>query len=253
MRDMKVTIIQTSLYWEEIHTNHTLFSQYLDRIGQETDLIVLPEMFTTGFTMNADPLAQDMDGESVAWLQQKSDEKNADIVGSLIIRDRGCYFNRLIWAKPGGRLLTYDKRHLFRMAGENKIYRPGEKALTVRLHGWRIRPFICYDLRFPGWVRNVDNQYDAALFIANWPENRASHWKALLAARAIENQSYIIGVNRTGIDGNGLTYSGDSSIINPSGEILFQVGKETCIHTESLSYPYLEEYRKSFPVWMDAG
>lgn len=253
MHDVKVTIIQTPLYWENIQANHTMFSQYFDQIEQKTNLIVLPEMFTTGFTMNACPFAQDMDGASVQWLRQKSAEKKADIVGSIIIQDNDRYFNRLIWVKPEGTLLFYDKRHLFRMAGENKIYRPGESAITIALQGWRIRPFICYDLRFPGWVRNVNNQYDVALFIANWPENRSSHWKVLLAARAIENQSYVIGVNRIGTDGNGLSYSGDSSIFSPSGQMLFQKSKETCLHTESLSYAYLRQYRDSFPVWMDAG
>lgn len=253
MRDLKVTIIQTMLHWEDVKANHALFSQHLNRIDAETDLIVLPEMFSSGFTMNAGPLAQDMDGVSVAWLQQKSGEMGADIVGSIIIRDGGGYYNRLVWVKPGGELFTYDKRHLFRMAGENNVYRAGEKALTVKLNGWRIRPFICYDLRFPGWVRNVKNQYDAALFIANWPETRSSHWKVLLAARAIENQCYVVGVNRIGTDGNKLTYSGDSSIITPSGKTLFQASEESCIHTESLSYAYLKQYRESFPVWMDAG
>lgn len=252
MRDLKVTLIQTSLFWENIESNISLFDEKIDGIRDETDLIVLPEMFTTGFSMNAEKLAQDMRGTSVKWLREKSRSRQTDITGSMIIRENGKYFNRLLWAKPDGTLLHYDKRHLFRLTGEEKVYSAGDKNITVELKDWRIRPFICYDLRFPCWTRNFNNSYDVAIFIANWPEKRTSHWKTLLPARAIENQCYIIGVNRVGEDGNGYYHSGDSSVIDPIGNIIFRKQGEESVYTALLSYPALKEYRKSFPAWMDA-
>jgi omega-amidase len=252
MQDLKVTLIQSELVWEDIDSNLAGFNSRIDAIEEDTHLIVLPEMFSTGFTMNAPALAQDMKGSAVKWIIEKSAEKNVDILGSIIADDGGKFFNRLLWAKPNGEIFTYDKKHLFRMAGEEKIYSAGTKNITVELNGWRIRPFICYDLRFPVWTRNIANQFDAAIFIANWPERRSAHWKALLQARAIENQCYMIGVNRVGTDGNGLTYSGDSSIIDPWGTIIFQKSNQTCIHTAKLSYDVLKTSRKDFPVWMDA-
>ncbi len=252
MQDLKITLIQSSLFWENIESNITLFDEKIDGIRDETDLIVLPEMFTTGFSMNAEKLAQDMDGKPAVWLREKSRSKKADITGSMIIRENGKYFNRLLWAKPDGTLLYYDKRHLFRMTGEEKVYSAGDKNITIELKGWRIRPFICYDLRFPCWTRNLNNSYDVAVFIANWPEKRSYHWKALLTARAIENQCYVIGVNRVGNDGNGYYHSGDSSVIDSAGNIIFRNQDEESVYTASLSYRALQEYRKSFPAWMDA-
>jgi predicted amidohydrolase len=252
MQDLLVTLIQADLIWEDIESNCARFDNTIDGIKDTTDLIVLPEMFTTGFSMNAKNLAQDMNGASVNWLRKKAQQKNIDLVGSIIIQEGGKYYNRLFWANPEGKLLTYDKKHLFRMLGEDKVYSAGMKNITVALHGWKIRPFICYDLRFPVWTRNLGNQFDAAIFIANWPENRSSHWKSLLQARAIENQCYVIGVNRVGTDGNGQSYSGDSSIIDPSGTVIFQKSYKECHYTTPLSYSFLEKYRESFPVWMDA-
>jgi predicted amidohydrolase len=252
MQDLKVTLIQSELAWEDIDSNLAEFNYRIDAIEEDTHLIVLPEMFSTGFTMNAAALAQDMNGSAVKWIKAKSAEKNIDIVGSFIADDSGKFFNRLVWAKPNGEIFVYDKKHLFRMAGEEKIYSAGSKNIIVELNGWKIRPFICYDLRFPAWTRNIANQFDAAVFIANWPERRSVHWKALLQARAIENQCYIIGVNRVGIDGNGLSYSGDSSIIDPWGTIIFQKSTQACIYTGDLSYDILQQSRESFPVWKDA-
>jgi omega-amidase len=252
MQDLKITLIQSELVWEDISSNLTGFDNTINAVEEDTHLIILPEMFSTGFTMNAAELAQDMKGSAVKWIKQKSAEKTVDILGSIIADDGGKFFNRLVWAKPDGEIFTYDKKHLFRMAGEEKIYSAGSKNITVELNGWRIRPFICYDLRFPVWTRNMKNQYDAAIFIANWPERRSAHWKALLQARAIENQCYVIGVNRVGTDGNGLTYSGDSSIIDPWGTVIFQKSNQTCIHTAELSYDVLKTSREDFPVWMDA-
>jgi omega-amidase len=252
MQDLKITFIQCELVWEDIESNLTQFDNMINSIDQNSHLIILPEMFSTGFSMNAAALAQDMDGSAVQWIQKKSKDIKADIVGSIIINVDGKFYNRLVWAKPNGDLLTYDKKHLFRMAGEEKIYSAGSNNITVELNGWKIRPFICYDLRFPVWTRNIKNQYDMAVFIANWPERRAEHWKVLLQARAIENQCYVIGVNRVGTDGNGLTYSGDSSIIDPWGSIVFKKSNQTCIQTSELSYDVLKASRKDFPVWMDA-
>lgn len=252
MQNLKVTLIQTSLFWENIESNISLFDGKINSINNKTDLIVLPEMFTTGFSMDPQKLAQEMEGQAVKWLKDKSRKTRADITGSMIIRENGKYFNRLLWAKPDGALLHYDKRHLFRMTGEEKVYSSGDKNITVELKGWKIRPFICYDLRFPCWTRNLIKSYDLALFIANWPEKRSYHWKTLLLARAIENQCYVIGVNRVGKDGNGYYHSGDSSAIDFAGNILFTNKDEESVYTASLSFKDLEEYRKSFPAWMDA-
>ena len=252
MQNIKVTLIQTELIWEDIASNLSMFDTLIEDIRDDTQLVVLPEMFTTGFTMNAAHLSQDMEGSSIKWLCDKSRQKNVDIVGSIIASDKGKYYNRLIWAKPEGDMFIYDKKHLFRMAGEDKVYTAGNKNITVELSGWRIRPFICYDLRFPLWTRNIDNTYDAAIFIANWPERRSLHWKLLLQARAIENQCFVIGVNRVGTDGNGHPYNGDSSVIDPWGNILFHKHHEPCTDTVELSYDVLAKCRESFPFWMDA-
>lgn len=252
MQDLTVTLIQTELLWEDIESNIAAFDEKIDRLNEDTDLIVLPEMFTTGFTMNAKEFAQDMSGPSIKWLKKKSQQKNADIVGSIIIRSEGNFYNRLVWAKPDGKMFTYDKKHLFSFSGEEKVYGAGRKKITVDLLGWKIRPFICYDLRFPIWTRNLEPLYDIAIFIANWPEKRSMHWKLLLQARAIENQCFVLGVNRVGKDGNGYPHSGDSSIIDPNGKIIFQKRNEPCTFTTILSYSKMQDYRKYFPALMDA-
>lgn len=252
MQDLTVTLIQTELFWEDIPANLEALDKKIDAISEKTDIIILPEMFTTGFTMNAGNLAESMNGTAVSWIIRKSRQKSANILGSVIIEEGGKYFNRLLWAKPEGQLLTYDKKHLFRMAGEHKVYSPGNFQLTVEVNGWKLRPFICYDLRFPVWCRNIANQYDAAIYVANWPGRRAPHWRLLLPARAVENQCYVIGVNRVGIDGNGFAYSGDSSIIDPMGNILFQQADTPFIHTAKLNYDRVREYRETFAAWQDA-
>jgi len=252
MQDLRAALIQSDLAWEEIDANISNFDCKINSIGEKTDIILLPEMFTTGFTMNAERVSQGMDGSAVAWMKKKSAETNAHITGSLIIQDGGNFYNRLIWAMPGGKIHTYDKKHLFRYAGEDATYTPGTAGITVEIKGWRIRPFICYDLRFPLWTRNMNNQYDAALFIASWPESRSLHWKSLLAARAIENQCYVIGVNRVGTDGNGIRYSGDSAVINYRGEVMYISHDNETIHTFTLSHGELADYRKNFPFWKDA-
>ncbi|MCG6910661.1 MAG: amidohydrolase [Deltaproteobacteria bacterium] len=252
MQDLDVTIVQCELVWEDAAANLALFERRFKESVGRTDLVVLPEMFTTGFSMNAEKLAEEMTGETVAWMRETALAGKTAVTGSFIARDAGRFYNRLIWVQSDGTLHVYDKKHLFRMSGEHEIYSAGDKNITLVLKGWRIRPFICYDLRFPSWTRNVDNAYDAAVFVANWPAPRSMHWRTLLRARAIENLSYVIGVNRIGKDGNGRMYDGCSSIIGPAGEIICQKKQEPAIHTARLSHASLEVYRESFPAWMDA-
>jgi predicted amidohydrolase len=184
-------------------------------------------------------------------MKSRSRDLGADITGSLVIREGGSYVNRLVWVKPSGEMFLYDKKHLFRYAGEEKIFTPGKKPIIVETLGWKIRPFVCYDLRFPIWTRNLNQAYHAALFTANWPSGRSAHWRALLTARAIENQAYVVGVNRVGTDGNGLTYTGDSRVIDPLGTLVFDHTAEPVVHTVALSGRLLGECRASFPAWMD--
>ena len=252
MQDLTVTLIQTEIIWEDIPANLAMFDDKIDDISEKTDVIILPEMFTTGFTMNIEKAAEPMTGKAVSWLVAKARQKQAHILGSVIIEEDKKYFNRLVWATPDGKIMTYDKKHLFRMAGEHKVFSAGNSHLTVEVNGWKLRTFICYDLRFPIWCRNIANQYDAAIYIANWPAKRAHHWKLLLPARAVENQCYVIGVNRVGKDGKGNAHSGDSSIIAPTGEILFQKADILCIHTAVLSYERVKEFLEIFAVWQDA-
>lgn len=252
MPDLTATFIQSDLAWEDIDANLAMFDAKIDCIAGATDLIVLPEMFSTGFSMNAGPLAEPMDGKAISWLKAKAARKKAVIAGSLMMTENGRYYNRLVWASPDGTVAVYDKKHLFGFAGEDKVYTPGRSQAIMELKGWRIRPFICYDLRFPGWTRNWGLVYDLAIFVASWPARRAIHWRALLKARAIENQAYIIGLNRVGIDGNGLAYDGHSAVIAPTGEVLVETAKVETIHTTTLDRGALEANRDQFPFWQDA-
>lgn len=252
MQDLNVTLIQTDPVWEDIGANLNAFDNLINSVSEKTDLFVFPEMFTTGFSIKPVPIAEEMTGSAVTWMKEKAAQTNVDMVGSLVIKDAGRYFNRLVWAKPDGNLFTYDKRHLFRMAGEDKEYTSGDRTLTVELNGWRIRPFICYDLRFPAWTRNIDNEYDVAIFVANWPEPRSAPWKTLLKARAIENLCYVVGVNRVGVDGNGLSFSGDSMAVSPLGESLIHMRRAAGAETVRLSYDAMASFRRDFPTWMDA-
>lgn len=253
MKDLNITLIQTSLHWENIDKNLEMFEQKISSIQEATDLIILPEMFLTGFTMNAASSAEDMNGKAVQWMRKTAKEKNCPIVGSLVIKETGHFYNRLVWMFPDGNYKTYDKRHLFRMAEEQQTYTAGNEKIIVELNGWKICPLICYDLRFPVWSRNqASMQYDALIYVANWPERRSYPWKQLLIARAIENQCYVIGVNRIGNDGNSVYHSGDSMVLNLKGEIISKTKPhEESIETVSLSFSALEEYRKIFPVALD--
>jgi predicted amidohydrolase len=217
MSELHVSFIQTNLHWENPVANLKMFDEKVDSIPEGTDLIILPEMFSTGFSMAPSRLAETESGTSVSWLQSVAKRKNCVVTGSLIISENENYYNRLFWVKPDGSFKTYDKRHLFSLAGEENFYSPGKNRLIVDLKGFKIMPLICYDLRFPVWSRN-DLNYDVLLYVANWPERRAYFWKQLLIARAIENQSYVIGVNRVGNDGNNIFHSGDSTCLDPLGE-----------------------------------
>ncbi len=261
MNDLKITIIQTNLFWENVDENLAMFSKKISSISEQTDLIVLPEMFSTGFTMNNKVVAETMKGKSIQWMKNLAKEKKCVITGSLILEDKKKYYNRLVWMLPNGNFKTYDKRHLFRYAGEEKQYTAGSKKLIVKLKGWKINPLVCYDLRFPVWSRNQltgkkatsKNAYDVQLFVANWPERRNHAWKTLLLARAMENQSYVVGVNRVGDDGNTIYHSGDSAVINFKGEIISKTKPHIeSIETVTLSRKELDNWRSSFPAWMDA-
>lgn len=252
MPDLKVTIVQSDLHWEDVDANLAMLDEKLDTIQEATDLIILPEMFSTGFSMSAETLAEPMSGKTVSWMRKKAQQLQAVICGSVMIKEKDRFYNRLIWMPPDGSLADYDKKHLFRYAGEEKVFTAGTSHSTLELNGWNIRPFICYDLRFPIWTRNLNLVYDLALFTANWPARRSAHWRTLLQARAIENQSYVIGVNRVGIDGNGLDYDGYSTLISPNGEVRFEAAKQETIQTVTLEIASLAEYRRVFPAWMDA-
>ena len=249
IQDLRVAVIQADYHWEDPVANRNLFFKKVNAI-EEVDLIVFPEMFTTGFSLNVEEMAEMMDGPSVEWMLKLSGKKDAAVCGSLIIKEKSRYYNRFVWAQPDGKILWYDKRHLFRMGEENEIFTPGNNRLIIEWRGWRICPLICYDLRFPVFSRNR-NDYDLLLYVANWPASRRNVWQTLLPARAIENQAYCIGVNRLGTDGAGLPYSGDSMIIDPIGTVMADGEDRDSILVKSLSLEALSAFRKSFPVYLD--
>jgi len=258
MSDLKVTLIQTNLHWENIEDNLRMFDEKINAIQERTEIVVLPEMFSTGFSMAPERLAQTMDGSAVQWMKKKAAEKNIILTGSLIIEENGNYWNRLLWMQPNGVYGTYDKRHLFGFGGEHEHYQPGDKRLIAQVKGWKICLTVCYDLRFPVWSRNAivpetgEPAYDVLINVANWPERRSTPWKTLIHARAIENQCYAIGVNRVGNDGNNIYHSGDSSLIDPLGEILYRKSHDEDIFTTTLERSRLDEVRKNFPFLKDA-
>lgn len=258
MQDLKITLIQSDIHWEDIGANLATLEEKIWRIGQSTDVIVLPEMFTTGFTMAAPRLAEMMNMRTTKWMRQMADQTGALILGSFIANVHDRYYNRLLWMEPGGHYKTYDKRHLFRMANEHKTYSPGESLLISTWKGWRICPLICYDLRFPVWSRNRFDvtsrrlSYDLLVYVANWPTARIDAWNTLLKARAIENLSYVVGVNRVGLDGNGIEYNGHSAIISPKGETIFTIEGMESMRTLEINTNSLEAFRDKFPAYQDA-
>ncbi len=258
MSTLSITTIQTNLIWEEPATNLRLLEEKIQSIESPTEIVVLPEMFSTGFSMKPELFAETMEGESVAWMKRVSRENGIILTGSLIIEEEGKYFNRLIWMLPNGQMGHYDKRHRFAYAGEDQHYTAGDKRLIASVKGWKINLQVCYDLRFPVWARNrvskdVSNpEYDVLIYVANWPERRSHAWKTLLCARAIENQSYVVGVNRVGSDGNNIYHSGNSLVINPLGEVLYHKSDEEDIATIVLEKDKLEDTRARFPFLNDA-
>ena len=248
---LTIALVQAGLQWENIKVNLRHMDNLLVNSSEGADMIILPEMFSTGFTMNVKEVAEPMDGLAVEWMKSKAKEFNAVITGSLIIHEDGQYFNRLIWAAPG-QIDYYDKRHLFRMQGENKYYSPGKEKRIFTYHGWRICPMICYDLRFPVWSRNR-REYDFLFYVANWPAKRNRIWDILLPARAIENQVYVAGVNRVGKDGMGIEYTGNSCLINPKGEEMLSADTaQEDVLIKDIDFSELERFRKKFPVGEDA-
>lgn len=252
MQDLRISLCQTSLEWENPRSNYQIFEDLLSVLGPgDTDLILLPEMFTTGFSMSSSKLAEPMDGPSVQWMKAMADRHCSAIAGSLIISESGNYYNRLLWVEPGkGVTAYYDKKHLFGLAGENQYFSQGKVKKFVEYKGWRIGLFICYDLRFPAWTRNHD-QLDLMIFLANWPSKRIKAWNTLLPARAIENQCYVAGVNRIGADGNDIPYTGDSAVYAYDGETMLRLNNKNTIETVSLNARDLMVYKRAYPFLAD--
>lgn len=250
--DLRVTLVQTELHWHQPDANQRMLADKLTPLVNQTNLIILPEMFTTGFSMEPELLAEPEQGNTLQWMLQQAQQTGAAITGSVIVRDATGFRNRLYWVTPEGQTHHYDKRHLFRMAQEQEHYQAGSERLVVEYRGWRILPQVCYDLRFPVFSRNTGD-YDLAIYIANWPESRRHAWRTLLQARAIENLSYVAGVNRVGTDGKGLAYSGDSLLVDAAGQLLLDhpVGGRF-VETRTLSAEKLNNFRASFPAWQDA-
>ena len=252
MSILKITTFQAYLFWENIDKNLQNLGLRLSAIREKTDLIVLPEMFSTGFSMNPEKLAEEMNGKSMQWMQAQAHKFECVITGTLIIKENGKYYNRLIWMRPDGTYETYDKRHLFGFAEEDKHYTAGNKKLIVELNGWKICPVICYDLRFPVWLRNRDAEYDMLLVLANWPERRSLHWRTLIPARAVENQAYVVAVNRVGHDGNETYHSGDSMCIDPNGKVIYYKPNDEDLYTFSVNLEEVQNSRRRHPFLQDA-
>jgi omega-amidase len=251
VQNLTVSLLQRELAWENPEDNRRQFAADMDAISTDTDLVILPEMFTTGFSMRAEENAEDEAQGTLPWLQQQAARHGCAITGSLPVRSNGRVFNRLLFVTPDGSCNHYDKRHLFRMSGEDNHYAAGDERLIVQWRDWRICPMVCYDLRFPVWTRNRQD-YDLLLFVANWPAKRAQHWRQLLVARAIENQSYTIGLNRIGSDNNGLDYSGDSMVLAADGELLLDCQDHSGVFSKTLDAAAMNTYRRKFPVHKDA-
>ena len=251
-QQLKCTLIQPDIIWEDKQANIAMYEQYIAGVPEKTEVVILPEMFTTGFSMAPERLAETMEGPTVHWMKTIARKYTCILTGSLIIEEDGNYYNRMLWVQPDGVIGKYDKRHLFGYAKEDEHYTAGENRLIVSVKGFRICLLVCYDLRFPVWARNKNEEYDVLLYVANWPERRSMAWKTLLQARAIENQSYVIGVNRVGDDGNHIHYSGDSSVFGPLGEQIWQESNKAVCHTVILEKEVITEARQHFPFLKDA-
>jgi omega-amidase len=247
-----ITLIQPDIVWEDKSANLRRYEEMMDTISGPRHVVVLPEMFSTGFSMAPDRLAEPMDGVAVQWMSAMAKKHRCILTGSLIIEEDGKYYNRMLWVQPDGHIVHYDKRHLFAHATEDLHYTGGETRVITQVNGWRINLMVCYDLRFPVWARNRDAEYDVLLYVANWPEVRSLAWKTLLQARAIENQSFVVGVNRVGQDPKGNNYSGDSSVFGPLGEPLWQQSNMEAVHTVTLEKDTLTQVREKLPFLKDA-
>lgn len=263
MSNFPVSLIQTALHWEDKSANLLMLRQKIAGIRANSSLIVLPEMFSTGFSMQKELLAETMEGDTIRWMKDVAAEKGAILTGSMIAKEEATagasYYNRMIWMLPTGEFGIYDKRHLFALGKEDQHYTAGKKRLIASVNGWKINLQVCYDLRFPVWVRQsktdalqTQPEFDILVVVANWPSARSHAWKTLLQARAIENQCYVIGVNRSGTDGNGLLYAGGSMIIDPLGETIKLLGESEEIFTHTLDREKLEAVRTQFPFWKNA-
>jgi predicted amidohydrolase len=250
--ELKLALIQPDIIWEDIDANLHAISEKLEGIADNVDAVILPELFTTGFTMRSRELAESMDGKSISWMRMTSERYRCVLAGSLIIGDQDTYFNRFIWMEPGGRITAYDKRHLFSIGEEDEHYTRGKSNTITEINAFRVRPLVCYDLRFPVWSRNT-GVYDLLIYVANWPAVRRDVWISLLKARAIENQAFVIGVNRVGIDGMGIDYAGDSLAYNAKGQIIASLPvREEGTQVVNLSLQELMDFRQKFPIWKDA-
>jgi predicted amidohydrolase len=252
---LTVTLIQADLSWENKEANLQHFEAQINALQLPTQVVILPEMFSTGFSMQPQLFAEKMDGKTVEWMKKIAAQKKIILTGSLIIEEDSCFYNRLLWVLPNGLIGHYDKRHRFAFAGEDKHYTAGNKRLISSVNGWRINLQVCYDLRFPVWARQQKTdtpEYDLLIYVANWPSRRSYAWKQLLIARAIENQSYVIGVNRIGEDGNGIEHSGDSMLIDPLGEVIYTRTNGADVFTHTLDKEILNAVREKFPFWKDA-
>jgi predicted amidohydrolase len=252
IQNLKVTIFQAYLFWENVEKNlQNITLRLSGGVREKTDLIVLPEMFNTGFTMRTE-LAEEMDGKTMEWIKKTAANYDCVVTGSLMIKENGHCYNRMVWVKPDGTYQYYDKHHLFGLGDEDKYFSAGKEPVIVELKGWKIRLAICYDLRFPVWLRNKKDAYDILLLVASWPDKRSSHWRTLIHARAIENQSYVIGVNRVGHDGNQIYHSGHSMCIDPLGNTVYYKPEDEDLYTFSINYTELEKVRRQFPFLKDA-
>ncbi|SDQ37239.1 amidohydrolase [Pseudoxanthomonas sp. CF125] len=258
MQDLRISLVQGATRWHDPDANREYYGELINPLANATDLVILPETFTSGFSNEAIDKAEGMDGPTVRWISEQAIALDAAVTGSVQLRTEQGVFNRLLWATPDGELQYYDKRHLFRYAGEHKRYAAGEKRLTVEWKGWRINPLVCYDLRFPVYSRNRYNveregqlDFDLQIFVANWPAARAYAWKTLLRARAIENLCYVAAVNRVGVDGNGLEYSGDSAVIDFLGQPLIETTGEEGVVSSVISGAELAAHRERFPAMLD--
>ena len=256
MQPLRLTLVQTGLHWEDKAANLRMLEEKIMAIAEKTEIVILPEMFSTGFSMRPEALAETMEGTTLQWMKRIAADKKIILTGSVIIEENQQYYNRLIWMLPNGQCGVYDKRHRFAYAGEDQHYAAGNQRLIASVNGWKINLQVCYDLRFPVWARQSPAaegpEYDLLLYVANWPERRSHAWKTLLQARAIENQCYVVGVNRVGQDGHAIYHSGDSMVVDPLGEVLFTKNDEEVVHSITLDKAHLSAVREKLPFLKDA-